>query len=209
MHGEDAFGGKVGTLAPAEVPDERAAVLGATVFCSGALTCVAQAIADGHPVTEVVWMGGAVAVGGNMTAAAEFNAWMDPVAADQVLSSGVSVKMVPLDVTMRFAWSADEVAALRGAGRAGSVLAHAISYMQERDGFFVPHDAVTAIAMTSPELFGWSPRWVRCETKGEFTTGETLVDRRPWASPGGVLVAEDADVPEVTARILSAVASIA
>jgi len=32
-------------------------------------------------VTEVIWMGGAVAIGGNMTAAAEFNAWMDPPAA--------------------------------------------------------------------------------------------------------------------------------
>jgi pyrimidine-specific ribonucleoside hydrolase len=209
MHGEDAFGGRVDSLAPAELPDERAAELDGTVFCSGALTCVAQAIADGHPVTEVVWMGGAVAVGGNMTAAAEFNAWMDPVAADQVLTSGVSMKMIPLDVTMRFAWSADEVAALRVAGRAGNVLADAIRYVQERDGIFVPHDAVTAIAMMSPELFGWSPRWVRCETKGEFTTGETLVDRRLWGSPGDVLVAADADVPEVTARILSAVASIA
>lgn len=93
-----------------------------------------------------------------MTAAAEFNAWMDPTAADQVLTSGVSVKMIPLDLT---------------------------------------------------ELFGWNPRLVRCETKGEFTTGETVVDRRPWGSSGHVLVAEDVDVPEVSARILSAVASIA
>jgi pyrimidine-specific ribonucleoside hydrolase len=154
-------------------------------------------------------MGGAVATGGNMTAAAEFNAWMDPTAADRVLTSGVSVKMIPLDLTERFEWSADEVKALRGAGRAGNLLAEAIRSVQERDGVFVPHDAVTAIAMTSPELFGWNPRLVRCETKGEFTTGETVVDRRPWGSSGDVLVAEDVDVPEVSARILSAVASIA
>ena len=41
-----------------------------------------------------------------MTAAAEFNAWMDPTAADDVLTSGVSMKMIPLDVTERFEWSA-------------------------------------------------------------------------------------------------------
>jgi len=209
MHGVDAFGGQVGLLVPASPPDEHAADLDSTVFCAGALTCVAQAIQDGNPIAEVVWMGGAVAVGGNMTAAAEFNAWMDPTAADQVLTSGVSVKMIPLDLTERFEWSAGEVKALRGAGRAGNLLADAISYVQERDGVFVPHDAVTAIALTSPELFGWHSRLVRCETRGEFTTGETVVDRRPWGSSGHVLVAEDVDVPEVSARILSAVASIA
>ncbi len=208
FHGADAFGGQVTLLAPASAPDQHAGDLDGTVFCAGALTCVAQAIDGGRPIAEVVWMGGAVAVGGNMTAAAEFNAWMDPHAADQVLASGVSMKMVPLDVTERFDWSAGEIQTLRGAGRVGKLLADAIRYVQERDGVFVPHDAVTAIALTSPELFTWIPRQVRCETKGEFTTGETVVDRRPWSSPGHVLVAEDADIPEVSARILEAVASI-
>lgn len=73
-----------------------------------------------------------------MTAAAEFNAWMDPAAADHVLTSGVGVKMIPLDVTERFKWSAREVQALRGAGRAGNLLGDAIRYLQERDGVFSP-----------------------------------------------------------------------
>jgi pyrimidine-specific ribonucleoside hydrolase len=209
MHGVDAFGGQVALLAPASPPDEHAGDLDSTVFCCGALTCVALAIQGGRSIAEVVWMGGAVAVGGNMTAAAEFNAWMDPTAADDVLASAVTVKMIPLDVTERFEWLAGEIKALRGAGRVGNLLADAIRYVQDRDGIFVPHDAVAAIALTSPELFGWAPRQVRCETKGEFTTGETVVDRRPWGSSGQVLVAEDVDVPEVSARILSAVASIA
>jgi pyrimidine-specific ribonucleoside hydrolase len=209
MHGVDAFGGQVASLAPASPPDERAGDLDSTVFCAGALTCVAQAIQDGSSMAEIVWMGGAVAVGGNMTAAAEFNAWMDPTAADDVLASGVSMKMIPLDVTERFEWSAAEIRTLRSAGRVGNLLADAIRHVQERDGIFVPHDAVTAIALTSPELFDWTPRHVRCETKGEFTSGETVVDRRLWGSPGRVLVAGDVDVPEVSSRILSAVASMA
>jgi inosine-uridine nucleoside N-ribohydrolase len=209
FHGADAFGGQVTLLAPASVPDQHARDLDGTVFCAGALTCVAQAIQVGRPIGEVVWMGGAVAIGGNMTAAAEFNAWMDPIAADLVFASGVSMKMIPLDVTERFEWSAPEIQTLRGGGKVGNVLADAIGYVQERDGVFVPHDAVTAIALTSPELFTWTPRQVRCETKGEFTTGETVVDRRAGGSPGHVLVAEDADIPEVSARILKVVASIA
>lgn len=209
FHGADAFGGQVALLAPATAPDQHAGDLDGTVFCGGALTCVARAIQGGHPVTEIVWMGGAVAVGGNMTAAAEFNAWMDPDAADLVLASGVGMKMIPLDMTERFEWSAGEIQALRGTGRVGNLLADAVRYVQDRDGSFVPHDAVAAIALTSPELFSWIPRQVRCETKGEFTTGATVVDRRPSGNPGRVLVAEDVDIPEVSTRILGAVASIA
>lgn len=209
FHGADAFGGQATFLAPASPPDQYAGDLDGTVFCAGALTCVAQAIQAGRPVAEVVWMGGAVAVGGNMTAAAEFNAWMDPTAADLVFASGASMKMIPLDVTQRFGWSAGEIEALRGAGRVGNLLARAIRYVQDRDGSFVPHDAVAAIALASPDLFSWIPRQVRCETKGEFTAGETVADRRPWGTPGRVLVAEDVDIPEVSTRILDAVASIA
>jgi inosine-uridine nucleoside N-ribohydrolase len=196
-------------LASAGTPAEYASDLDATVFCTGALTCVARAIQGHRPLDEIVWMGGAVTVGGNMTAVAEFNAWMDPTAADQVLASEVNVKMIPLDVTERFVWSANEMEALRRSGRVGNLLADAIRYIQERDGIFVPHDAVAAMALTSPELFRWIPRQVRCETKGEFTTGETVVDRRLWGGPGHVMVAEDVDLTEVSTRILRAVASIA
>ena len=53
-----------------------------------------EALNAGNPVTEIVWMGGAVACGGNMTPAAEFNAWLDPEAADLVLGSGARLSMV-------------------------------------------------------------------------------------------------------------------
>jgi pyrimidine-specific ribonucleoside hydrolase len=208
FHGTDAFGGKAEALKSAPIPSEQAHSLAGSVLCCGALTLVAQAIQVGCSLTDVVWMGGAVAVGGNMTAAAEFNAWMDPEATDQVLASGVPVRMVPLDVTERFAWSAIELDSLRAAGRLGHLLADAIALAHDRDGFFVPHDAVTAVALTSPDLFRWTARQARCETRGELTSGETVVDRRPWIGPGTVLVAEDVDVPEVSARILAAVASL-
>src|SRR5215471_11467177 len=68
MHDVDAFGGQVASLAPASPPDEHAGGLDSTVFCTGALTWVAQAIQRGRSIAELVWMGGAVAVGGNMTA---------------------------------------------------------------------------------------------------------------------------------------------
>ena len=52
-------------------------------------------------VDEVVWMGGALAVPGNITPVAEADALHDPEAADVVLESGCRVTIVGLDVTTR------------------------------------------------------------------------------------------------------------
>jgi purine nucleosidase len=48
---------------------------------------------------EVVVMGGAVRTAGNITPRAEFNFYVDPLAVDEVLRSGLPLTLVPLDVT--------------------------------------------------------------------------------------------------------------
>jgi purine nucleosidase len=48
---------------------------------------------------EVVIMGGAVRVKGNVTPYAEFNIFVDPLAAKMVFESGLPITLVPLDVT--------------------------------------------------------------------------------------------------------------
>ena len=205
FHGPDCFGGQGSLLAGAEVPDEGCAPLDGPVFCTGALTVVARGLDVHQPIADVVWMGGSLSVGGNMTATAEFNAWMDPSAADRVLRSGRPLRMVPLDVTTRFSWAGPEIEALRGAGRVGAILAQALALPVERDGVFVPHDAVAALALTHPNLFAWRARDVGCETAGLPRSGQTIVDRATPAGAGVVTVAEDVDVAHVTARIVEAV----
>jgi pyrimidine-specific ribonucleoside hydrolase len=209
FHGIDAFGGKISTLVEAEDPAERWRELGGTVLCTGALTVVAEAIRRDHRVADLVWMGGAVASGGNMTAAAEFNAWMDPLAADEVLTSGVPTRMVPLDITDRFRWGGDQIAAMADAAAASRLLAAAIATVHGRDGLFVPHDAVAAVALVDPDLFSWSSRTVRCEWAGALTTGETVVDRRGSTGDEWVRVADDVDVPQVNERIIAALSRLA
>jgi purine nucleosidase len=44
-------------------------------------------------------MGGAVRRGGNVTSSAEFNIYVDPLAAKIVFESGLPITLVPLDVT--------------------------------------------------------------------------------------------------------------
>jgi inosine-uridine nucleoside N-ribohydrolase len=48
---------------------------------------------------EVVIMGGAVRTKGNVTSYAEFNIFVDPLAAKIVFESGLPITLVPLDVT--------------------------------------------------------------------------------------------------------------
>ena len=58
-------------------------------------------------VGRLIVMGGAIETPGNVTAVAEFNFHVDPVAADRVLASGMRITLVSLDVTrqVRLRWS--------------------------------------------------------------------------------------------------------
>jgi len=208
FHGEDCFAGLCETLPPADQPTEAWAPLDGPVFATGALTVPAAAVAAGKPVGAVTWMGGSVSYGGNMTASAEFNAWMDPDAVDCLAVSGHLQRMIPLDITMRFEWTDADIQILKRCSGAGAVLGSAAEVLCRRDGFFVPHDAVVAAALIDAGLFRWVPRRMRCETTGLLTRGETIVDRRPQSEPGSTLIAEDVDAPGVTKAILDAVASI-
>lgn len=75
-----------------------------TILATGMLTNIAHVIAK-DPVSmpkakEIIFMGGAVNVPGNITrGAAEFNVFVDPHAIEIVLNFCVPIIMFPLDVT--------------------------------------------------------------------------------------------------------------
>lgn len=87
-----------------------------TLFLSGSHTNLAQALRLDPTIAEniraVYIMGGAVEVPGNIHSdwpeftneTAEWNIWVDPVAADAVFTSGLNLHLVPLDVTSQVLW---------------------------------------------------------------------------------------------------------
>jgi inosine-uridine nucleoside N-ribohydrolase len=192
VHGESALDGPV-LPPPSRAPlDEDAVAFLAraarargplTLVPVGPLTNVARLLeahgTDG--IERIVLMGGAIAEG-NMTPAAEFNVWADPEAAQRVLSSGLDVTMVGLDVTHKALLGPAEEERLRAAGRIGAFVADLNVFFSEYhrrtygwDGAPI-HDAVALAHVLRPGLVETRFRNVEVELVSELNRGRTVVD---------------------------------
>lgn len=73
-----------------------------TICAIGPLTNIALALKltkNKASIKEIVIMGGNFFEHGNITPCAEFNFFVDPIAAQMVLQSNIPIKIIPLDVT--------------------------------------------------------------------------------------------------------------
>jgi purine nucleosidase/pyrimidine-specific ribonucleoside hydrolase len=135
---------------------------------------------------RIVVMGGAVAVAGNVTPAAEFNIHVDPEAAAAVLASGLPVELVPLDVTRRVILTKAALHAVlaRDGGRTARFIedftTHGFDFETRRgDGAMALHDPLAVGVAVDPSLVTLEPLHVAVECEGRLTRGMTVADRRP------------------------------
>jgi pyrimidine-specific ribonucleoside hydrolase len=153
---------------------------------TGPLTNVAL-LFERHPdvkerLERIVWMGGAIAEG-NVTPAAEFNAFVDPEAAAAVFGSGIPVTMIGLDITHKALFTRTHADRLRGTGRAGKAVAELSDFFQRfhesRYGFDGSpiHDALAVAEVIDPTLVTRLECNVEIETASEYCDGRTVVDR--------------------------------
>ena len=161
-----------------------------TLVATGPLTNLAQAEAQVPGVLQrarqVVIMGGAVGVPGNVTPAAEFNFYADPHAARQVLASAAELVLVGLDVTEQI-WLEQAVLQAGTGSRAAFCRAACepvIAFESVHYGFagLHVHDPVALGAALWPQLFRTQQLWIDVETTGELTAGQVVVDQRTLAS---------------------------
>jgi len=134
-----------------------------TLIAVGRMTNLALALREDPDfaalVREVVIMGGAFDVNGNITPAAEANIHGDPEAADVVMTAAWPVTVVGLDVTTQTVMTKAMIAdiAERG-GEAGKLLAdiskfYVTFYEQHVPDGMVVHDSCACAYVVAPDLF--------------------------------------------------------
>lgn len=158
-----------------------------TVVTLGPLTDLAHALQQAPDIApriaEVVMMLGSWREMGNVSPAAEFNAYVDPEAADIVLRSGVNATLLPLDATHQVISTQARIGVLKAMpNRTGPNAATMLKASEAFDigrfgGDGAPlHDPCTVAYLLKPELFGGRRVNVAVETGSELTRGMTVVD---------------------------------
>jgi len=183
----------------------------------GRLTNLARALQKYPRLSRrlrVVAMGGTLLAPGNVSPVAEANIAGDPEAAELVLTSGVPVTLVGLDVTTKTRFTPAHIAD----GKTGcapenravwdyieAAMRHYLAFYHQAEGSgdCPLHDPSAVIAAAHPELFQTSRLRAHVECGGAFCRGMVVADRRLHPFPGPVAkVCLDVDSQGVLAELM-------
>ncbi|MCR5856188.1 nucleoside hydrolase [Mesorhizobium sp. J428] len=154
-----------------------------SIVAVGRMTNLALALAEApdiaSKVRQVVLMGGAFAVPGNVSPVAEANIMGDPEAADMVMTAPWKLAAIGLDVTMRTVMTRSHLAELarRGGERVeflSSISQHYFDFYSRflEDGMAV-HDSCACAYLVAPGLFTMRSGPIRVVASG-IADGQTI-----------------------------------
>lgn len=215
VHGESGLDGPelpepTRGVAPQHAVDYLVATLRAalprsiTICLIGPMTNMAMALVKApeivSSVAEFVIMGGSFHAGGNVTAAAEFNVYVDPHAAHVVLSSGVPMTFMPLDVTHQAQATPERVSALRALGApVGDAVGAMLDFVGQphagNDGLagFPLHDPTVIAHLIEPDIFTLRSGRVTVVADAGAAHGLTIADWHREPPNAQVAMGLDAD----------------
>lgn len=155
----------------------------------GPQTNIAQAILKDPELSglikQIVIMGGAIEVPGNKSRVAEFNMFCDPQAAEIVFNSSTPKVIIPLDTCNTIPLFVEDFEKLKGSSLYKTILPmmehfiKGIKQFENHEGALV-YDALAAYYFLKPEAFTLVDMDIRIETKGEYTFGMSVADRRGY-----------------------------
>lgn len=161
-----------------------------TIVAIGPLTNLATALqrdrAKMEKVGRIVIMGGAVKVPGNISAAAEFNFFVDPDAAQIVMESGIPLTLVGLDVAMKAPLPRKDVEdyAQKHPSPVSQFIVDCtgiyMAFYRDNEGFHgcYLHDPLALGVAIDSSLVSTESVYMVVETEGKFTSGMSLADLR-------------------------------
>jgi purine nucleosidase len=175
-----------------------------TICLIGPMTNMAMALVKAPEIAakiaEFVIMGGSFHAGGNVTPTAEFNVYVDPHAAHVVLSSGVPMTFMPLDVTHQAQATPSRVSAFRALGApVGEAVGAMLDFVERFDithyGFegFPLHDPTVVAYLIEPDIFTMRSGEVTVATDSGPAHGMTIADWHSQESNAQVALSLDAD----------------
>lgn len=138
---------------------------------------------------EIVIMGGAFKVPGNVTPDAEFNIFYNPEAAEKVFASCNNIVVLPLDITEKLIFTPEmaEDIVRKSETNLTKFISDLCNFMTEANlryrqtkgikGFLV-HDGAAVAYLFYPENLLFRRAKVDIETLGNYTLGKTLFDER-------------------------------
>ena len=191
-----------------------------TICCIGPLTNLACAFTQAPEIVrgikQLVLMGGAYFVRGNITSTAEFNIYVDPHAAAIVFASGIPIIVFPLDVTYKVRATSARIETLGNTGNnAGRLISQILTSYERRttaksDSPEGPlHDPCTIAYLLDPSLFSGRHVNVQIETTSDLTLGETVVDwQGKTQNPPNALWITDADSDRFFALLTKSVSHL-
>jgi inosine-uridine nucleoside N-ribohydrolase len=217
VHGETGLDGPEvaePTARPVDTDPREWLGPGVVLVATAPLTNVARWLESATRPERIVWMGGSIGEG-NVTPAAEFNAFVDPEAAAIVFASGIPITMIGLDITHKALFTRAHAELLRDEGRAGRFVAELSDFFQsfhERTYGFegAPiHDAMAVAHVLDPTLVTTQHVNVALETRSELCDGRTVVDlRRVTGREPNADVGIDVDAARFLELLVSRIASL-
>jgi purine nucleosidase len=149
-----------------------------TMVALGPLTNLASAALNGVDLAggtrEVIWMGGAIEERGNTTETGEWNACVDPEAAEACLAAGALARIFPLDATQDVVFTLDDMDELPGTPLAAVVrdaVRFYVAFHRQADGIdgCYLHDPVTLIgSLLRPDLVTeTTTQAIACDTSND------------------------------------------